>query len=122
MPPAQEQTAGKAVVPASTPAASARGGAPPASEVKTMFANLFSPAASAAGCGAAIRGQRTLSTKQAKAAADLAAGSKTPGYENVGMYLVPVFPERDDGDDCIEDRKDAEGEDWSDEDSNAEYQ
>jgi len=122
MPPAQEQAAGTGVVPASTPAASAPGGAPPASAVKTTTATVSSPAASAAGSGAASRGRRSLSTKQAKAAAALAAGSKTLDYENDGIYVVPVFPVRDDGADCTEDQQDAEGEDSSDDDSNAEYQ
>jgi len=119
---AQEQAAVIAVVPASTPAASAPGGAPPASAVKTTTATVSSPAASAAGSGAGSRGRRSLPTKQAKAAAALAAGSKTLDYENDGIYVVPAFPVRDDGADCTEDRKDAEGEDSSDEDSNAEYQ
>jgi len=122
MPPAQEPPAGTAVVPASTPAASAPGGAPPASAVKTTTATVSSPAASAAGSGAASRGRRSLSTKQAKAAAALAAGSKTLDDENDGIFVVPVFPVRDDGADCSEDRQDAEGDDSSDDDSNAEYQ
>jgi len=42
--------------------------------------------------------------------------------ENDGIYAVPVFPVRDDGADCAEDRKDAEGHASSDDDSNAEYQ
>jgi len=120
MPLTQEQTAGTAVVPASTPAASAPGGAPPASAVKTTTATLSSPAAWAAGSCAASRGRRSLSTKQAKAAASLAAGSKTLDYENYGIYVVPVIPVRDHGADCTEDRKDAEGEDSSDDESNAE--
>ena len=119
---AKEEAAGMAVVPASTPAASAPGGAPPASAVETTTATVSSPAASAAGFGAESRGRRSLSTKQAKAAAALAAGSKTLDNENDGIYVVPVFLVRDDGADCTEDRQDAEGEDSSDEDSNAEYQ
>jgi len=122
MPPAQEQAAGTAVVPASTPAASAPGGAPPASAVKTTTATVYLLVPSAAGSGAASRGRRSLSTKQSKAAAALAAGSKTLDYENDGIYVVPVFPVRDEGADCTKDRQDAEGEDSSDEDSNAEYQ
>jgi len=111
MPRAHEQAAGTAVVPASTPAVSAPGGARPASEVKTTTATVSSPAASAAGSGAAILGRRSLSRKQAKAAAALAAGSKTLDYENDGIYVVPVFPVHDDGADCTEGRQDAEGED-----------
>jgi len=151
MPPAQEPPARTAVVPASTPATSAPGGAPPASAVKTTTATVSSPApstagsgtpggappasavktttatvsspaASAAGSGAASRGRRSLSTKQAKAAAALVAGSKTLDDENDGIFVVPVFPVRDDGADCSEDRQDAEGDDSSDDDSNAEYQ
>jgi len=150
-PPAQEPPAGTAVVPASTPAASAPGGAPPASATKTKTATVFSPAPSAAGSGApggappasavktttatvsspapsaagsgaASRGRRSLSTKQAKAAAAIAAGSKTLDDENDGIYVVRVFSVRDDGADCSEDRQDAEGDDLSDDDSNAEYQ
>jgi len=151
MPQAQEPPAGTAMVPASTPAASAPRGAPPVSAVKTTTATVSSPAASAAvsgapggappasaietttatvsspaawaaGSGAASRGRRSLSTKQAKAAAALAAGSKTLDDENDGIYVVPVFPVRDDGADCSEDRQDAEGDDSSDDVSNAEYQ
>jgi len=122
MPPAKEQEAGTAVVPASTPAASAPGGAPPASAVKTTTASVSSPELSAADSGAASRGRRSLSTKQAKAAAALAAGSKTLEYESDGIYAVPVFPVRDDGADCTEDRQDAENEDSSYDDSNSEYQ
>jgi len=114
MPPTQEPPAGTAVVPASTPAASAPGGAPPASvvktttatvsspaasaagsgapggappasAVKTTTATVSSPAASAAGSGAASRGRRSLSTKQAKAAAALAPGSKTLDDEIDGI-------------------------------------
>jgi len=118
--PAQEQAARTAVVPASTPEASAPGGAPPASAVKTTTATVSSPAASAAGSGAASRGRRSLPRKQAKAAVALPAESKTLDYENDGIYVVPVFPVCDDGAVCTEDRKDAEGEDSSDEDSNAE--
>jgi len=150
-PPAQEPPAGTAVVPASTPAASAPGGAPPASATKTKTATVFSPAPSAAGSGApggappasavktttatvsspapsaagsgaASRGRRSLSAKQAKAAAAIAAGSKTLDDENDGIYVVRVFSVRDDGADCSEDRQDAEGDDLSDDDSNAEYQ
>jgi len=151
MPPARDPPACKAVVPASTPAVSAPGGAwlasavktttatvsspaasaagsgapggaPPASTVKTTTATVSSPAASAAGSGAASRGRRSLSTKQAKAAAAFAAGSKTLDDENDGIYVVSVFPVRDDGADCSEDRQDADGDDSSDEDSDAEYQ
>jgi len=121
IPPAQEQAAGTAVVPASTPEASAPGGAPPASAVKTTTATVSSPAASAAGSCAASRGRRSLPTKQDKAAEALPAGSKTLDYVNDGIYVVLVFPVRDDGADCTEDRKDAEGENSSDDDSNAEY-
>jgi len=151
MPPAQEPPAGTAVKPASSPAASAPGGAPPASAfktttatvsspapsaagsgapggalpasaVKTTTATVSSPAASAAGSGAASRGRRSVSTKQAKAAAALAAGSKTLDDENDGIYVVPVFPVCDNGAGCSEDRQDAEGDDLSDDDSNSEYQ
>ena len=151
MPPAQEPPAGMAVLPASTPAAIASGGArpasavktmtatvsspapsaassgapggvPPASAVKTTTATVSSPAPSAAGSGAASRGRRSLSTKQVKAATALAAGSKKLYNENDGFYVVHVFPVRDDGAVCSEDRKDAEGDDSSDDDSNAEYQ
>jgi len=151
MPPELEPPAATAAVPASTPAASAPegappasavktttttvsspaasaagsgapGGAPPASAVKTTTATVSSPAASPAGSGAESRGRRSLSTKQAKAAAALAAGSKTLDDENDGIYVVAVFPVRDDGVDRSEDRQNAEGDDSSDVDSNAEYQ
>jgi len=151
MPPAQAPPAGTGVVPASTTAASAPGDAPPASAVKTTTATVSSPAASAtgsgapggappasavekttatvsspaasaAGSGAASRGRRLLSTKQSKAAVALAAGSKTLDDENYGIYVAPVFPVRDDGADCAADRQEAEGDDSSDNYSNAEYQ
>jgi len=56
------------------------------------------------------------------AAADLAAGSWTIDDENDGIYVAPIFPVRDDGADCSEDRQDAEEDDPDHESSNSEYQ
>ena len=60
--------------------------------------------------------------KQAKAAAALAAASKTLDDENDGIYVVPVFTTRDIGAGHTEDKDEAEGDDSSDDETNAEYQ
>jgi len=80
------------------------------------------PPASAEGSGAASRGRRSLVTKQAKAAAALASASKTLDDENDGIYVVPVFTTRDNGAEHTEDNYEAEGDDTSEDETNAEYQ
>jgi len=61
-------------------------------------------------------------TKQAKAAAALAAASKTLDDENDGVYVVPLFNTRDSGAGHVEDNDEAEGDDPSDDETNAEYE
>jgi len=78
--------------------------------------------ASAEGSSRASRGRRSLVTKQAKAAAALAAASKTLDGENDCIYVVPVFTTRDNGAGHIEDKDEAEGADSSDDETKAEYQ
>ena len=85
-------------------------------------ASTSAPPASADGSGAASRGRRSLVTKQAKAAAALAAASKTLDDENDGIYVVPVFTTPDIGAGHTEDKDEAEGDDSSDDETNAEYQ
>ena len=85
-------------------------------------ASTSAPPASADGSGAASRGRRSLMTKQAKAAAALAAASKTLDDETDGVYVVPVFNMRDSCAGHVEDKDEAEGDDSSDDKTNAEYQ
>jgi len=120
--PAQAPAAGAALVPASPPAASITGPETPARAVTEAVASTSAPPASADGSGAASLGRRSLVTKQAKAAAALAAASKTLDDENDGVYAVPVFNTRDSGAGHVEDKDEAEGDDSSDEETNAEYQ
>jgi len=61
-------------------------------------------------------------TRKAKAAAALAAASKAHDDENDGVYVVPVFNTRDSGAGHVEDKDEAEGDDSSDDETNAEYQ
>jgi len=120
--PAQAPAAAAALVPASPPAASSTGLEPPARAVKETAASTSAPPASADGSGAASSGRRSLVTKQAKAAAALEAASKTLDDENDGIYVVPVFTTRDNGAGHTEDKDEAEGDDSSDDETNAEYQ
>jgi len=120
--PAQAPAAGAALVPAFPPAASSTGPEPPARAVMEAAASTSAPPASADGSGAASRGRRSLMTKQAKAAAALAAASKTLDDETDGVYVVPVFNMRDSCAGHVEDKDEAEGDDSSDDKTNAEYQ
>jgi len=126
MPPAQAlaqaPAAAAALVSASPQAASSTGPEPPARAVMGTAASTCAPLASADGSGAASRGRRSLVTKQAKAAAALAAASKTLDDENDGIYVVPVFTTRDNGAGHTEDKDEAKGDDSSDDETNVEYQ
>jgi len=119
--PAQAQAAGAALVPASPPAASITGPEPPVRAVTEAAASTSAPPASADGSGAASRGQRSLVTKQTKAAAARAAASKTLDDENDGVYVVPLVNTRDSGAGRVEDKDEAKGDDSSDDETNAEY-
>jgi len=119
---AQAPAAGAALGPASTPPASIKGPEPPARSVTEAAASTSAPLASADGSGAASCGRRSLVTKQAKAAAALAAASKTLDNENDGVYVVPVFNTLDSGAGHVENKDEAEGDDSSDDETNAEYQ
>jgi len=120
--PAQAPAAGAALVPASPPAASITGPKPPVRAVAESAASTSAPPASADCSGAASRSRRSLVTKQAKAAAALAAASKTLDDENDGVYVVPLFNTRDSGAGHVEDNDEAEGDDPSDDETNAEYE
>jgi len=120
--PAQAPAAGAALAPASPPAASITGPEPPVRAVTESAASTSAPPASADGSGAASRSRRSLVTKQAKAAAALAAASKTLDDENDGVYVVPLFNTRDSGAGHVEDKDEAEGDDSSDDETNAEYE
>ena len=127
MPPAQApaqapECAGAALVPASPPAASSTGREPPARGVMETAASTSAPPASAEGSSAESRGRRSLVNKQAKAAAALAAASKTLDDENDGIYVAPVFTTRDNGAGHTEDKDEAEGHDSCHDELDAEYQ
>jgi len=118
--PAQPAVAGAALVLASSPAARSTGPEPLARAVMGAAASTSVLPASADGFGAASRGRRFLVTEQAKAAAALVAASKTLGDENIGIHLVSVFTTRDNGAGRDEDKNKAEGDDSSDDETNAE--
>jgi len=120
--PAQAPAAGAVLVPASPPAECITGPEPPARAVTAAAASTSAPPASADGSGAASRGRRSLVAKQAKAMAALAAASKTLDDKNDGVYVVPVFDTCDCGAGHVEDKDEAEGDDSSDDDTDAEYQ
>jgi len=120
--PVQAPAAAAAQVPASPLAASSTGPEPPARAVMETAASTSAPPAPADGSGTASRGRRSLVTRQAKAAAVLAAASKTLDDENDGIYVVPVFTTRDNGAGHTEDKAKAERDDSCDDETNAEYQ
>jgi len=120
--PAQAPAAGAALVPASPPAASITGPQPPERAVTEAAASTSAPPASANGSRAASRGRRSLVTEQAKAAAALAAASKTLKDKNDGVFVVTLFNTRDSGAGHVEDKDEDEGDDSSDDETNAEYE
>jgi len=61
-------------------------------------------------------------TEQAKAAAALAAASKTLKDKNDGVFVVTLFNTRDSGAGHVEDKDEDEGDDSSDDETNAEYE
>jgi len=119
--PAQAPAAEAPLVPEFAPAASGAGPDEPVEARLTTASSTSAPPASAAGSGAESRGRRSLVTKQASAAAALAASSKTLDDDNDGIFVVPAFPVRDIGAGNDEDKKNADEDASSEDESKAEH-